>query len=808
MNTKVRMSAVLVLMVLETTMLSLPAHGKTEGTLYPPGSNVGQPEDKIRNVILISIDTCRADHLGCYGYPRRTAPNIDSLAEEAILFNHAVTPVPLTLPAHSSMLTGMAPLYHKVHDNTNYCLANSNLTLAEILKDKGFITAAFVGAFVLDSQFGLDQGFDIYNDQFEKPTRLSLVFFVERSAEEVTTTANRWLQENHHQKFFLFLHYFDAHVPYMKHRRFALPFSKQLYDGEITYIDHHIGRVFEKLKELNLYDQTLIIVTADHGEGLKQHSEKTHGFFIYNTTLHVPLIIKVPGGPKGIKIGGTVGLIDILPTVCGSLGIPCPNNIQGKDLSPCFSSQDNLLGKRYFFCESLLPTKFDLGPLFGLVNGHFKYIHSSEPELYNLDKDPRETENLANKNAVQTRIMQDQLKSVLRDKGFQSIVGSKVTMDSQTRGRLQSLGYVSDTDVEEHFQFEQQKPTAKDFIEVHNAYEDILTYSAAGKYRKAKKICQEILEKRPELKYVHLLRGNIALYEQDARGIITHFSKYLEYRDPNLYSPDALHVRPHYAHVYLNLGAALGHEGKLQQALENYKKALIYNPHMSSATYNIAGVYIRTGRQQDAKKYLEKTLVLDPNMAKANLALGNIFLQEGHFDKALTNFNRALELEPGSQKALDALRKTQEQISRAIALWNESLQENPNQPDLHAKLGLTHQSLGNLKTAVYHWEKALQLQPDLPEALNNLAWIKANSEGQDFYNPPQALQLAQRACELTGYGNAAMLDTLAEAYAADGRKSEAIRFAQDALTLAQLAGQEKLAAEIQNRLKLYKHNQQ
>ena len=238
-----------------------------------------QSPPTIRNILLISIDTCRADHLSCYGHKKNTTPNIDSIAKTGIRFENAITPVPQTLPSHSSMLTGTTPLYHGVHDNNGYKLSHSNITLAQILKNKGFTTAAFISAFVLDSQFGLSQGFGTYNDRFEE--ELNSNGIVERRAEETSSLAMKWLDDHKAEPFFLFLHYFDPHMKYDPPEPFALEFSDNLYAGEIAYTDHWIGKVLDKLKETGLYDSTLIIITSDHGEMLGEHREVTHAYYIY-----------------------------------------------------------------------------------------------------------------------------------------------------------------------------------------------------------------------------------------------------------------------------------------------------------------------------------------------------------------------------------------------------------------------------------------------------------------------------------------------------------------------------------------------
>ena len=231
----------------------------------------GSPPGQIRNIVLISIDTCRADHLSCYGFTRKTTPNIDAVAEQGILFENVMAPVPLTFPAHSTMLTGTIPPHHGVRDNTKYRFVDSNLSLAEILKEKGFATAAVISAVVLSSEVGLDQGFDTYDDEFEDS--LVSVGIVQRRGEEVSRVGIEWLQQHRDEPFFLFLHYYDPHHDYSPPEPFASRFSDNLYAGEIAYTDYCIGQVIDQLKSLGLQDSTLLIITADHGELLGEHGD-------------------------------------------------------------------------------------------------------------------------------------------------------------------------------------------------------------------------------------------------------------------------------------------------------------------------------------------------------------------------------------------------------------------------------------------------------------------------------------------------------------------------------------------------------
>ena len=763
------------------------------------------PLKEIRSVVLISIDTCRADHLSCYGYSRKTSPNIDAVSAEAVRFNHCITPVPITLPAHSSMMTGTIPLYHKVRDNENYRLDDSNVTLAEILRDNGFSTGAVIGAFVLDSEFGLDQGFDSYDDSLQGKENKARVFYNERNAAEVTRLANIWLQEHQNEKMFLFLHYFDVHAPYRRHKRFVPPLRKHLYDGEIIYTDYHISRVIRKLKELNLYDSTLLIITADHGESLRQHNETTHGFFIYHSTLHVPLIFKVPGGPKAV-VNDAVTLVDIVPTVCGLLGLKAPSAVQGKDLSEYFLKEGAGEGEndRFLYCESLMPTKLDVGPLIGLVSGRWKYIHTSESELYDLGRDPHETKNLLKQQSQQASIMQEQLKSVVQNTNLKAVTAKKTLLDEQTRNRLQSLGYISGKTIDEGIQFNQSRTDPKKLVEAYNSFEAVLTYTADGKYSKAKEICNKMLKKWPDMKEPYFHLGKIALLENDKQAIIRNFSAYLANEESAYDSSDAFQIKPEYSVAYSNLGVMLAREGKLNQAMEHYRKALFYNPYSVKANYNLAGVYFRQNKLADAIIYYSKVLDLDSEMPEANYMMGNIQLKQGNFDKAIMHFNNVLKVTPGKPKVEEALQAAKRQLENVILRQLKSLEQKPNQPELHNNLGILFHNQRNFEKAVYHWEMALKLKPEWADVLNSLAWVKAVHKNENFHDATESIRLATRACELTNYERPDFLDTLAAAYAAGGRFDIAVETAQEAIELAQSENQRQLITEIRKHLSLYR----
>jgi arylsulfatase A-like enzyme len=293
------------------------------------------------NVLLVTLDTTRADRLGCYGYTDAHTPALDSLAAQGVLFERAFTPAPVTLPAHASLLTGLVPPVHGVRDNGIYRLRDEAVTLAELLGDAGMVTAATVAAYVLASRFGLAQGFSHYDERLKGQLGKPAAFYVERPAEEVTDAALGWLEKRNDKKnFFLWVHYFDPHSPYVPPARFDSLCPGRPYDGEIAYMDSQLGRLLGALRSDGQYENTLVVVVGDHGEALGEHGEPTHGIFLYNSTVRVPLIVKFPAGEHaGGRVDANVSLVDIFPTVLERAGLSVPSGIQGRSLLPLLGGE-------------------------------------------------------------------------------------------------------------------------------------------------------------------------------------------------------------------------------------------------------------------------------------------------------------------------------------------------------------------------------------------------------------------------------------------------------------------------------------
>ena len=596
------------------------------GLWFRPGS-YGKAED-IRNVLLISIDTCRADHLSCYGYKSKTTPNIDAVAADGMLFENVIAPIPETLPSHSSMLTGTIPPYHGVHDNAGGYLADeSNITLAEILKDAGFVTAAAVSAVVLDSQFGINQGFDYYDDRFQTPLQGEVI--EQRQAGETTAVALEWLEENKDKRFFFFLHYCDPHALCKPPQPFASRFASNLYAGEIAYTDQCIGRVLSKLKEFGLYDSTLIIITSDHGEMRGEHGESTHMYFIYQGAMRVPLIIRLPAQTMGARIKSLAGIIDIAPTVCGLLNIEIPEHVQGVNLFATAERENDSARDRHLFCESLYPTKYKANSLLGVVNDRFKYIQTTRPELYDLIADPGETNNLAEEQPQRVRVLKKELVQMIEQSVRKDPTQRKVQVDPETIAKLEALGYVGGP-VTEDFSFDQTKDDPKDLLQYHTLNMRIQFHFVLKEYAKVRILAQQMIQQQPDLPFGYEQLGSAALEQKDFSKAIFYFEK-------------AIEITPDNAQTYNNRAIAYGSKGQYDLATRDLNRAIELNPRDIKAYCN-RGLAHRANKEYDqAISDINRAIELNPSYAQAFYNRGLVYSSKGEYNLAIRDFEEAVK---------------------------------------------------------------------------------------------------------------------------------------------------------------------
>ena len=729
------------------------------------------PPNKIRNVLLISMDTTRADVLSCYGFKHNTTPNIDALAAEGVLFENTYAPVPTTLPSHCSMLTGTIPPYHRVHDNNGYKLDDSNVTLAEILKDNGFATGAIIGSIILDSKYEMDQGFDFYDDNFQNER--SPIFIPERQAEETRRIACEWLDEHQKENMFLFLHFYDPHRSYdapEPYKKMFLPdpppepgsidHLQSMYAGEVTYTDNCIKGVIDKLKELGLYDSTLIIITADHGEMFYQHEEVTHGYYIYEGNVRIPLVFKVPGVSTPRRIEKTVGLVDIVPTVCSLLDIERPYTFQGVDVSPYLLQDDPEDLKRHVYLESMAPTRYKANSLLGIVNNKYKYIQTTRPELYDMVNDYPESVNLVETYPKVTHRLKGLLKNILDDMITSRNKDNKMELDTETLKQLAALGYVGGS-VTEEFTFDTSKKDPKDLIGYHVLNTRIRQFLEKEVFDQARKMCEKMISMEPEI-----------------------------------------------SEPYFHLAAIASKLEDYPESIKQLNLAIDVDPNNIMLHNFLATVYLKQNNYEMAIKKLNKSLEIDPEQFGAYGQMARVYYQQKNYEQALFYAQKSLSINPEQPIVLNqlaALYNRQKKTDKAIETFKKSLQTWPKQPDVMNELAMALYGQSKVQEAMDLWSDTLELDPNQVYAANSLAWIKATSKDENFYDPPNALKFAHQACEITGYQNPGMLDTLAAALAANGQFDKAVETASQAIKIAVSTDQNELVRDLQQHIAWYKN---
>ncbi|HZX10240.1 MAG TPA: sulfatase-like hydrolase/transferase [Acidobacteriota bacterium] len=644
------------------------------------------------NVLIITIDTLRADHLGVYGYEKIRTPHIDRLGKEGILFSLAYCPVPLTLPSHCSLFTGTLPVFHGVRDN-GYPIPPSLTTLSEIFKDQGYNTAAFVGAFPLDSRFGLDKGFEVYNDFYKSKDRIRDLSFVERKAEAVNESALEWIKQNKDNPFFAWIHYFDPHSPYDPPAPYNIQYKRREYDGEIAYTDQIIGELLKTLEEQNLIEKTLIILTSDHGEGLGEHNEKTHGIFIYDSTLRVPLIFYNPKVlPEHRVINEPVSLIDIMPTVLDLMGFSQPLDIQGK------SFRTNLFGKKihhreYFYIESVAAMlDRNWAPLQGIRTDNWKYIHAPIPELYHMKKDPQELNNIIEKHPETAKKLEARLKEMIEN--FSSPHSTHVfqtDMDRETKEKLGALGYVR-LNVQPNGE---NLPDPKNMIEVDNLFNEAIIASETGKLALAHQLYQKLLNKQSNF----IIGYEYASYNLYKMGKINKAIELLE---------KAVHQNLITKSLLARLGLYYQEAGRIKESIEILER-VVQNHKDYAEAFNYLGVsYFKANQMSKAVACFQKSLSLDKHYAMAMNNLGNCYLSLEEYDQAEQNYKQAISVDPGLDSPYNGLgvvyyRKGK--INKSIEQWEKSLQINPRQADTLYNLGRVYLNQGNKKKALEFLER-------------------------------------------------------------------------------------------------------
>ncbi|MGA1796888.1 MAG: tetratricopeptide repeat protein [bacterium] len=674
------------------------------GPAYALGTAAKGPR---RNLLLITIDTLRADHLGCYGYRDANTPAIDRLSSKGVLFTRAFTPVPITLPSHVTILTGLYPLQHGVRNNGNYLLDPEVLTMAEVMKDHGLHTGACIGAFVLDSLFGLDQGFDFYEDSLPKEGAAAILLENERRGEEVTRAGLDWLSALREGPFFLWLHYFDPHAVYLPPSPFREQYKGHLYDGEIAYTDHCIGDLFLGMERLGLMDKTAVILTSDHGEGLGEHGEPTHAIFVYDTTMHVPLIIHDPLGtiPAG-RIDEMVSTLDILPTVLDLFGIPLKGastkTLPGKSLLPLMTGNGHSFD-REILLESLYPEEnFGWSRIEGIRTPEWKFVSAPRPEVYNLAHDPKEGTNLYPQDAGPWRERLEALKTALGPGR-----SAQVNLDDQVRKRMESLGYVWSGAGET-----EGRPDPKDMIALLEGIDRGVSYIYLGLYDRARREFQTILSVNPDnasalfyLASIEEKSGNLDEAERTFRRLLA--------------------VSPNYLDVHNHLGVIYHKKGDPDKALEEFELALAQAEY-AEVYYNLSVVHRQKGDLDKSIHAAQRSLALDPRYVDALNQLGQLSLDRKNYDEAAGFLRKAIELDPNHLQAHNNLGVLFHRLGRgddALREFEKSLSIDPNSAEAHNNRGSIFMEKGLYNQAEEEFSAAVRIKPDYIEAIINLGTV-------------------------------------------------------------------------------------
>ena len=601
------------------------------------------------NVLLITLDTVRADHLGCYGYKLIETPNLDALAASGVRFANAFTPVPVTLPSHSVILTGTYPMRTGMHDFSGNRLNSSQPTLATLLRARGYATGAVLGSAVLDSRFGLNRGFDFYYDHFDfsRLDEKNLDAML-RPGNEVVDHALGWLAGHHRKPFLLWVHLYDAHEPYNPPPPFRQKYRTRPYDGGIAFVDAQVGRVVAYLKAKGLYDRTLIVLAADHGEGLGEHGEKTHGFFIYNSTLHVPLIFKMPAGagPRKPVVDEVVNLADLLPTILELTGESRPKELQGRSLVPAMAGKADG-GPAEDYAETYLPRiHFNWSELRGVRYRQYQFIDAPRPELYDLSSDPRELNNLyASRRAVANE-MRKRLEQLIAQ--YTPAAGEKTAettgLDPVLMERLKSLGYVAVAGGGDEVLSDRRLPDPKDRIQVYELVSDALTDSQRGFYSESIAKLRQAEKAEKDSLPVHYLLALNYYRQKDFTTAIEEFQIVLK-------------LSPSYSLATYYLGLAYTQTGEWEEAIATLRRTLELDATNYSAAYNLGAAYVKQGKVDEAEGALRQALKINPGYAQAQEALGELLLYQGKLDEAIAALRATLQMEPGYTKARQALVK-------------------------------------------------------------------------------------------------------------------------------------------------------
>jgi arylsulfatase A-like enzyme/Tfp pilus assembly protein PilF len=650
----------------------------------------GRKQESELNIVLITLDTTRADRFSSYGYEQPTTPILDALAAEGSLFEAAFCTAPITLPSHTSIMTGTYPMFHGTRDNSTYVVRDEVVTLAEVLTEKGYDTGAVVGSFVLDSQFNLDQGFAHYDDDLDEmwskdelESRARDDFgFAERKANLVTATGLEWLRRDRSKPFFLWLHYFDPHQPVNPPEPHHSIFSEP-YAGELAYADEQIGHIFTELKKQKVYDRTLIVVTADHGEGLHDHGETSHSLLIFDTTMRVPLIVRMPGQPAGQRFERLTSSVDIMPTVMELLKFDVPADVQGRSFADLVQgAPDPAPNDRPVYMETMVP-ELDCGwgSLRAIRTAQWKLIHGPIPRLYHVGDDPGEVYDLAGQRPQDVQTWTSELQGRIDLWAVAEASQAVNAPDAETVAKLASLGYIGTggtNRVSEKLADVAGKTDPYNsqwlFDEISAATEDLRTGQEFSGIQKLENVL--LSDPQNPMALLNLAKAYLTVTGQIEEAVGC-FQRCIEF-DPQ--QEDA-----HYYMARIERG-----RNNFEAAQRHAEAILAINPVSVPALYEMAGIKEAQQNSEGARAHLEALLGIEPTSVPALLEMGVSFARQGKHDESGEYFRRARDIDPRNPQVLYNIGvwyMVKEQPDEAIAALMKVVSIEPDHRDASFVLG-------------------------------------------------------------------------------------------------------------------------
>ncbi len=676
-----------------------------------------------RHVVLVTIDTLRADRLGCYGSTDVSTPNLDRIAGEGAMAIRATAHVPLTRPSHTSLFTGMLPTRHGIRDNISPARVPEVPTLATVAKAAGLRTAAFVSSIVLAGGGGLERGFDLYSDELAKGTNAEDVPFMnelQRTGDETLAEAIGWLESNRDSRLFAWLHLYEPHEPYEPPEPYRTRYADRPYDGEVAWSDELVGRLDEALGRLGLREDTLLVVTSDHGEGLGEHRETLHGFFIYQSTLAVPLLMRGPGVVPGARIDSLVQTVDLFPTVVEMLGLEAPANadLSGQSLAPALRGEP-YRNEPVSYAESLVPLlHFGWSDLRSIRRGKWKYIQAPRPELYDLEADPMEIRNLADSEPELSKGMRGALGEELdRERSVGASETSSLPQD--LLDKLGALGYVgSGAPVESSSPGADPKDKVDEFRVANELIREGILLLHERDYEASVARYRKLIDLEIESFEIHLnlARGLLALERYGEAG--PHFE-------------EATRRLPNQREAWEGLSQSRSSRGDLEGALAAVKEAQAQIPNDAGFRQQEGAVLVRMGRREEARKAYETAMSLAPMDALLRARYGELLRDLGEIEGSIESLRKATEIDPQKAAYWNSLGMTlggNGRLREAEEAFREAVRIEGENPRYVFNLGLILFRQSRPAEARPFFQKAVEIEPRFEEARRYLAETSTKSQ--------------------------------------------------------------------------------